>query len=80
MALLEVRLDDPRIPGTCRSCGAPIEWGTLRKSGKRMPFNAIVPVRTFADDDRRVVVVVDSTVSTSHFATCPQAHAWRRPS
>jgi hypothetical protein len=77
VALIEV-FDDTRQHGTCRSCNAPIEWAQLR-SGKRMPFDGeIVPVRTFHDDDRRLIAVVDSTMSASHFATCPQAGDWRR--
>ena len=50
------------------------------KSGKRMPFdNGIVAVSTKHDPDtRRLIDVVDSTVSTSHFATCKDAKDWRR--
>lgn len=29
-------------------------------------------------EGERVVETVDTSVSTSHFATCPQAGAWRR--
>lgn len=79
MAILRIWQDTRRL-GTCRSCGAPIEWGELI-SGSRMPFNApIVAVR--AQDELltggRTIEDVDTTVSISHFATCPDAKDWRR--
>jgi hypothetical protein len=62
--------------GTCRSCGADIEW-VETVSGSRMPFNP--PVRFVTqfdlDDD---VAEVDRAASVSHFATCPDADRWRR--
>ena len=77
MALLEI-FGDTRGKATCRSCGAPIEWAEMRKSGKRMPFDGeIVAVRT-SYVDGRLIEIVDSTVTTSHFATCQHATDWRR--
>ncbi len=70
---------DSKGRGTCRSCGAAIEWAeTIR--GKRMPFDApIVVVRSQGSPlEARVVEFVDTTVTPSHFATCPQAKDWRR--
>lgn len=80
MAILRIYQDTKGL-GTCRSCGAPVEWAELT-SGKRMPFNPpIVAVRTqsgLLEGDSRVVEHVDTTITTSHFATCPDAKDWRR--
>ena len=54
-------------PTTCASCRAPIAWVVTAK-GKRMPVNW--PARADADGVRR---------GESHFATCPEADAWRKP-
>jgi len=72
---------DTRRPGVCRSCSAPIEWATVVKSGRAMPFNPpIDPVRIQPPlyGAEREVQVVDSTITSSHFATCPDAADWRR--
>lgn len=71
--------DDTKGGGTCRSCGAAITWFELA-SGKRHPFDGEpVYVRTELDGaTHRVVGVIDTAVSSSHFATCPQAKDWRR--
>jgi hypothetical protein len=67
---------ESRHLGTCRSCGARIEWATLAGSGKRMPFNPpIVLEGTLVDGQ---TAAVDMTQTTSHFATCPEADTWRR--
>ena len=50
----------------CRSCAAPIWWGTTAK-GKRCPFD----VHTLDSVD-----VVAS--NTSHFRTCKDARDWTR--
>lgn len=68
--------------GRCRSCGAPVVWvETVR--GTRIPFNPPLAIaRTqetlLAGDDTRTIEHVDSAVSTSHFATCPDATQWRK--
>lgn len=73
---------DSKGPGTCRSCSAPIEWAeTIR--GKRMPFDPpIVSVRSqgsvLAEGDGRVVEDVDTSITSSHFVTCPQGKDWSR--
>jgi hypothetical protein len=65
--------------GTCRSCGALMVWATNAKTGKKIPFNGeIVPIRSYHDEDHRLIEVIDSTVSISHFGTCPQAAEWRK--
>lgn len=73
---------DSKGAGRCRSCGAAVEWAEVVKSGKRMPFDPpIVAVRTqgsVLDGEGRVVEMVDTTVTASHFQTCPQAKDWRR--
>jgi hypothetical protein len=70
---------DSRAPGRCRSCGAAIEWAELT-TGKRTPFNRIVPLRAnpvlFAG--ARVIEEVDTASSPTHFESCPDAKEWRR--
>ena len=69
---------DSKGKGRCRSCGAVIEWAeTLR--GKRMPFDGeIIVARTEGNPIQgRVVEYVDTDVTSSHFATCPDAQDWR---
>ena len=80
MPILKI-YQDSKGRGTCRSCGAAIERAAL-VSGKRHPFDApIVVGRSQGSilDDGRVIEEVDTTVSPTHFATCPQAVGWRRP-
>jgi hypothetical protein len=78
MALLAIWQDSKGL-GTCRSCGAKVEWAELT-SGRRMPFDPpIVAVRSQGSVlDGRVIEMVDSAVSISHFATCPDANKWRK--
>lgn len=79
MAILKI-YQDSRGRGTCRSCGAPVEWAEL-VTGKRMPFDPpIVPVRTQGNllAGERTVEDVDTSVTLSHFATCKDAKQWRR--
>jgi len=77
----------------CRSCGAEILWAHTR-DGKRIPLDATPsPAGNvyLNETDRRFVraVVLSGALleaarsarerlRTSHFATCPQANAWRR--
>lgn len=71
---------DTRGRAVCRSCGAPIEWAELT-TGAKMPFDEpIVAVRTHAAGGigARVIEDVDTSVTLSHFATCPDAERWRR--
>ena len=69
---------DTRGKSDCRSCGAPMEWATNARTGRKIPFDKeIVPVRSYANEVGRVIEVVDTTVTTSHFATCPDAAKWR---
>ena len=78
MAWLEIYADT-RGTGVCRSCGAPVEWAEMVKSGKKNPFNPpIVAVATKHDSDMRLIEVIDSSVTTSHFSTCPDRDKWRR--
>jgi len=79
MAILKI-YQDTRNAGHCRSCGAPVEWAEI-VSGKRMPFDPpFIVVRTQGNllAGERTVEEVDSTVTRSHFATCPDAQDWRR--
>lgn len=79
MAWIEIWADT-RGGGTCRSCGAPVEWAMLVKSSKKMPFDApIVAVLTKHDPaTHRVIETIDSAVTTSHFASCPDRDKWRK--
>jgi fructose 1,6-bisphosphatase len=79
VAILRIFQDTRRL-GTCRSCGAPIEWAAL-VSGSRMPFDAPIVVVRAQDEflaGGRTIEDVDTTTTVSHFATCPQATQWRR--
>jgi hypothetical protein len=67
-----------RGPGACRSCGARIEWATVVASGKKMPFDAPVHVVSAYERDGKVIDTIDPAKSPSHFATCPDAHKWRK--
>lgn len=72
---------DSRGQGTCRSCGAALEWAEVVASGRRMPFDGpLVAVRTQGDllGGGRVIEVVDTTVTPTHWERCPQAKDWRR--
>ena len=70
---------DSKGRGRCRSCGAPITWAELT-SGKRHPFDGeIVAVKTQGSIlEGRVIEHVETTITPSHFATCPDAKTWRR--
>lgn len=79
MSILRIYADS-RGPGRCRSCGAAIEWAEL-ESGKRMPFDPpVVPVRMQGNlvQGQRIIEDVDTTVTSPHWATCPDAEKWRR--
>jgi len=69
---------DSRAMGTCRSCGAAVEWAEL-SSGKRHPFNAPIVVAQTQTSllDTRVIELIENGPTTSHFATCADAKAWR---
>lgn len=79
MAWIEIWRDS-KGAGTCRSCHAEIEWAEVVKSGRRMPFDGrIVAVLTKRDPATgRQIEVVDTAVTTSHFASCPQRDKWRK--
>jgi hypothetical protein len=70
---------DSRAPGTCRSCGAPIEWAELT-TGRRMPFDRIVVLAEHARlfIGARDVLNVDADAGPTHFATCPDHAYWRK--
>ena len=70
-------VNEARFLGRCRSCGDVIEWATVAKSGRKIPYNLPI-VLVAALDLSAAVVHIDPARSTPHFATCPQAAAWRR--
>jgi hypothetical protein len=79
MSILHI-FADSKGPGQCRSCGAAITWAELT-SGKRHPFDGeIVVVRTQGRllGGDRVVELVDTAITPSHFQTCPDAATWRQ--
>ena len=62
--------------GTCRSCGAAIDWHETLQ-GKAMPMNAgAVHLKTEGSGPNREVGLFDA--SESHWATCPAAASFRR--
>jgi hypothetical protein len=68
---------DTRQAGTCRFCGAPIEWALVPKRGQRMPFNpplVLLPVQAFGVALPHFAEV-DMTQTTSHVATCPKGQS-----
>lgn len=69
-----------RNTARCRSCNARVEWATTVKNGKKMPFDApIVAVATKRHPETdEAIDVVDTTVTPSHFQTCPNAPEWRK--
>lgn len=75
----------------CRSCTAEIIWGSVVPGGRVMPIDAepapggTVQVVSGPGQAVRLKVLGRTTAAaagpplyTSHFATCPQAAAWRR--
>ena len=63
----------------CSSCKAPMTFAQHVVTHKRIPFNApIVATRSYIDEQGRAIEVVDSAVTTSHFASCPDAQKFRR--
>lgn len=53
----------------CRSCGRQVVW-IKTATEKKMPIDA----ETWEPGDE----TFDRTRHTSHFASCPQAKAWRK--
>lgn len=70
---------DSKGKGRCRSCGAAIEWAETTQ-GRRIPFDGeIVVARSQGNPiTGRVVEYVDTSVTATHFQTCPEANTWRR--
>lgn len=67
----------PTHRGTCRSCGAEIEW-VETVTGSKMPFDP--PLRFVPQLEAAVlddVLELDRDATMSHFATCPDAEKWR---
>jgi hypothetical protein len=61
--------------GTCRGCGAPVEWW-LTPAGKRMPMTVL----TSADRNSTISGMLKDPGDKrqSHFADCPDAVKFRR--
>lgn len=69
MTLTEIYADT-RGRGTCRDCGAPLEWAAEVLTGRRTPFDfPLVALRTRHDEAGRVVEGVDP--ADRHLASCP---------
>lgn len=78
--ILEIYQDSHGRKARCRSCDKTIEWAELT-SGKKMPFDfPIVVTQTEGRvlDGTRVIERVDTDISPSHFATCPDSKTWSR--
>lgn len=78
MAELQIYADS-RGRSYCRSCNGSIEWAELVTSGKWIPFDdEIVAVRTEGSSlTDRVIEYVDTSITPTHFETCPDAETWR---
>jgi hypothetical protein len=78
MPILKIYADS-KGPGQCRSCGAAITWAELT-SGKRHPFDGeIVAVRSQGSIlEGRVIEDIDTSITRSHFESCPDAKDWRK--
>ncbi len=68
------------MSATCKSCRAPIVWGTTQYAGKRVPLDPPEKryVRLHEGVDVGRLQLVDTWLS--HFATCPSASKHRRTS
>lgn len=68
----------------CRSCGAPIRWVVIEKSGKRMPVDSEPSItgNIAVSGERASYVTPDANATPmrhlSHFATCPNATSHRK--
>lgn len=80
-----------RATSNCRSCGAPIRWGQT-EAGQRMPLDCepqtdgnVIVLRMMSGTPIIRVFNWKGDVPNgepfryrSHFASCPDASAWRR--
>ena len=62
-------------PRVCNGCGVEIVWGVTAK-GSKVPLNP--PEKRYIQGRSGKYIMVDT--HTSHFATCPQADQFRKPS
>ena len=66
----------PPALGTCRACGARLEW-VRTHADRLMPVDApLVVEREYEGIDGRTVVMIEA--ARSHFATCADAARFRR--
>ena len=65
--------------GRCKSCSAKLTWYRLT-SDKWHPFDGQpVYVRTEREPEtNRVIGVIDTSVSPSHFSSCPDGRSWSK--
>jgi hypothetical protein len=70
---------DSKRRGRCRSCGAAIEWADTRQ-GKAIPFDGPIVVARSQGNPLlgRTIEYVETTITPTHFETCPQAATWRK--
>jgi len=61
----------------CKSCGAPLVWGTNLDTGKKIPLNEKSEKRFIRTDRLDSFGLVDTF--QTHFATCPDADKFRKP-
>ena len=64
--------------GACTSCGAAIIWA-VTEAGKRTPVDAKAERRIVLDDTEDPPIAVVMPTHQSHWASCPNAAAHRRP-
>jgi hypothetical protein len=67
---------DTRGHGRCRACGATLTWFQTVPRHQNIPFDGHPVTRVTAlDPDGREVLALDA--AEVHWATCPQASAFR---
>lgn len=82
MAILKIYTDSIG-QGACRSCHAPLIW-VEQVNGLRHPLNGspldlvAVQIETEGGIGGREIQHIDTSINTSHFATCPRAADHRR--
>lgn len=69
---------DTRGPGTCRGCGAAMEWAEVVKSGKKMCFTGTIVALQTRHDERTHRLIEAVAFDTNHWGTCPARDQFKR--
>jgi hypothetical protein len=65
---------DSRAPGTCRNCGAALDWFETA-AGRRMPMHRGAQSVSAVADDPRLAFFSEAD---AHWRACPAADRFRR--